>query len=162
MPTVKGRKYESKKGYYTLVNPQKYTGKMGSNNEILYRSTWEQRCFYYMDTNKHVIEWSNETLVIPYLLKTDGKVHRYYPDVFCKMQTNDGIKTYIIEIKPYSQTIPPTAPKNRSLKRKQRYEMEVATYVKNTCKWDATIEFAKKNDAEFIILTEKEIYGDKL
>lgn len=151
-------KYESKKGMYLLTNPQKYTGKKEDNNRIWYRSTWEQRCFYYMDHNENVIEWSNESLTIPYLFKLDGEMHRYYPDIVCKMKTNNGIKKYIIEIKPYSQTIAPNKPKNRSLQRKQKYELELATYIKNTCKWESAREYCKKEGSEFVILTENEIF----
>jgi len=151
-------KYESKKGYYKLIFPSKYTAKTNNNGEILYRSSWEQRVFYYMDNNKNVIEWSNEALTIPYLYKLDGKIHRYYPDIVCKVSSNEGVKNFILEIKPYKQTVPPNKPKNRSLSRKAKYDREMAVYIKNTCKWEAATEFCKKNGYEFKIITENEIF----
>lgn len=164
MPTAgKKSKYEAKKGWYKLVNPHRYTGKINDNGEIIYKSTWEQRCFYFMDTGPNTIEWSNETLIIPYLFTVDGKVHRYMTDIFCKMKLRDGsTKTFVIEIKPLSQTMEPTRPKNRSLKRKARYEKEMYTFVKNKCKWDAANEYCKKHNYEFRIITEQEIYGQNL
>ena len=155
-----GKLYEAKKGIYRLDNPSKYNGPL-TKEGVLYRSTWEARVFYYMDHNSNVIEWSSEGLVIPYIFKLDGKVHKYYPDVVCKVNTNSGIKTYIIEVKPEKQTIEPTKPKNRSLSRKKRYESEMAVYIKNTSKWEATQEFCDKNGYEFKIFTEKVVFGNR-
>lgn len=149
----------AKKGMYLLEFPNKYVGKTNDSNEILYRSSWEQRVFYYMDHNKNIIEWSNETIIVPYIFKLDGKVHRYYPDIVCKAKTSKGIKSFMMEIKPKWQTIEPSKPKNRSRDRKVRYEKEMFTYIKNTCKWEAAEEFCKKNNYEFKIITEDEIFN---
>ena len=64
---------EARKGVYMLKNPDKYVGPI-TEGGVLYRSSWEQRVFYYMDHNRNVIEWSSEGLVIPYLFKLDGKI----------------------------------------------------------------------------------------
>lgn len=159
----RGRKVsnESKKGVYLLKNPTKYVGPI-TDTGVLYRSSWEERVFYYMDHNLNVIEWSSEGLIIPYIFKLDGKIHRYYPDVVAKINTRDGIKTFIIEVKPAWQTIEPPKPKNRSLSRKKKYDKELYTYIKNTSKWDATREHCKKHGYEFMIFTEAEIFGKKI
>ena len=151
-------KYESKKGIYQLEHPEKYKGPL-TENGVLYRSTWEQRVYYYMDHNKNIIEWGAESIVIPYLFKLDGQIHKYYPDIVCKVNTKDGIKTYIIEIKPEKQTMEPKKPKNRSLSVKKKYEESLYTYAKNTSKWEAAEEFCKKNNYVFKIITEKQIFA---
>jgi len=150
--------YEAKKGVYQLNNPTKYVGPK-TEGGVLYRSSWEQRLFYYMDHNQNVIEWSSEHIIIPYLFSLDGKIHKYYPDVVCKISTRNGIKTFIIEVKPEKQTCEPTKPKNRSIDRKKRYEQEMFTYVKNTDKWASAKKFCNDNGYEFMILTEKHIFG---
>jgi len=153
-----GSKYLPKQGVYRLKNPGKYTGPL-TDGGVLYRSSWESRMFYYMDNNANVIEWSSEGLIIPYIFKLDGKVHKYYPDIVCTIKKSDGsLQTYVIEIKPYKQTIPPTKPKNRSLDRKRKFEKELYTYAKNTNKWEYAKEYCDKNGYIFKLLTEKEIY----
>ena len=151
-------KYAAKQGVYTLIFPNKYNGPL-TEGGVLYRSSWESRMFYYMDNNVNIVEWSSEALVIPYVFKLDGKVHKYYPDIVCKVNTNNGIKKYIIEIKPEKQTMEPKKPKNRSLSRKKRYESEMFTFIKNSNKWDAAHQYAEKNGYEFKLLTETTIFN---
>ena len=68
-------------------------------------------------------------------------------------ETN-GPKTYLIEIKPSKQTIPPIVKKGR---KKSTMIYEQQTYVKNKAKWLAAEKWAKKKGIEFKILTEKEL-----
>ena len=154
---TRGRKSHNNliQGYYDPINPHKYKGK----GRPFYRSSWEKRCFYFMDHNRNVIEWASESIIIPYVFSLDGKVHKYYPDIVCKIQTKEGIITYILEIKPYWQTIEPSKPKNRSTSRKKRYENEMFTYIKNRDKWEATQEFCNREGYEFKLLTEKELFN---
>lgn len=156
----RGRKvaHESKKGVYMMKNPHKYVGPI-TEGGVLYRSSWEERMFFYMDHNLNVIEWSSEGVAIPYIFRLDGKVHKYYPDIIAKIKTRDGIKTFVIEVKPAWQTVEPSKPKNRSLSRKERYEKEMYTYIKNVDKWEGAKEYCEKNGYEFEIFTEKEIFG---
>jgi len=154
---MSNKKYAAKQGIYRLEYPSKYIGPL-TDGGVLYRSSWESRVFYYMDHNNNVIEWSSEGLIIPYIFKLDGKVHKYYPDVVAKINTRDGIKTFVIEIKPKKQTIEPSKPKNRSLDRKRKYEKELFTYSKNISKWEATQEYCDKNGYEFKLITEDEIF----
>jgi hypothetical protein len=60
------------------------------------------------------------------------------------------IKTYLIEIKPDSQTKPPIY----KGKQTRRYLNESMTYIKNQSKWEAATRFAKDRGWEFMILTE--------
>ena len=112
-----------------------------------------------MDHNSNVIEWASEPLAVPYLFSLDGKVHRYYPDIICKIQTKHGIKQFMLEIKPAKQTVEPSKPKNRSLKRKKRYENEMFTYIKNKDKWEAAEKFCEEHGYEFKLITEADIFG---
>lgn len=136
---------------WTPKNKQKYSGNW---ENIVARSSWEIKCFNWMDTNPNVIEWHSEECVIPYRSPVDGKLHRYFPDIFARMKSADGrIKTYLIEIKPYYQTIAPQI-KTRITK---QYINEVCTYGVNTAKWKAAREFCLDRRWEFRILTEKDL-----
>lgn len=154
----KGASNAAKKGVYILKNPTKYVGPI-TDGGVLYRSSWEERVFYYMDHNLNVIEWSSEGLAIPYLFRLDGKIHKYYPDVVAKINTRDGIKTFVIEVKPLKQTMEPTKPKNRSLSRKEKYDKEMFTYIRNTDKWEEAKKYCDKHGYQFEIFTEREIFG---
>ncbi|HAT66597.1 MAG TPA: hypothetical protein DCS66_18715 [Flavobacteriaceae bacterium] len=70
------------------------------------------------------------------------------------MNESTGPKTYLIEIKPSKQTIPPV-PKKSKKKTTMIYEQK--TYVQNKAKWAAAEKWAKKKGVEFKILTEKEL-----
>ena len=157
MPIGK-RSNEAKKGVYALKNPAKYIGPK-TEGGVLFRSSWEERMFYYMDHNLNVIEWSSEELIIPYVFRLDGKVHKYYPDIVAKIQTRDGIQMFIVEVKPAKQTVEPTKPKNRSLDRKKKFDKEMFVYIKNSDKWTAARKYCEERGYRFEIFTEKEIFG---
>ncbi len=140
-----------KQGKFIPRNPQKYRGDV---DNIFYRSSWELRVFKRMDTNPNVIEWASEECVIPYKSPVDGKFHRYFPDIWCIMIQNGGRKkTYLIEIKPYYQSVEPEIKKRIT----KKYITEVCTYAVNTAKWKAARLYCIDRGWEFIILTEKEL-----
>ena len=100
-------------GRFTPVNPKKYAGNV---NDIVYRSGWERQLMIKFDTSPSVILWNSEGVVVPYRSPVDGEVHRYFVDFIIKVQSRDKtVKTWLIEVKPYAQTIPPT---NRKRTRK--------------------------------------------
>jgi hypothetical protein len=132
------------KGKYRIKNIGKYAG---DSSKCTYRSMWERQAFKYLDDHPNVVKWSSEEIVIPYRCKTDGKPHRYFTDLYIKM--SDG-KTFIVEIKPKSQT---KEPKKRSRKTK-RYINEVMTYVKNQSKWEAAEDYCQSRGWQFAIWTE--------
>ena len=84
---------------------------------ITYRSLWERQAFKWCDENPKILRWSSEEIVVPYISKTDGKRHRYYPDL--KITYTSG-NTSLIEIKPKRQTKPPAKPKKKEQKIHQR------------------------------------------
>ena len=141
-----------KQGLYKLRNPKKYKG---DPNNVVYRSSWELRAFKWLDDNDHVIEWGSEELIIPYVSPIDNKQHRYFPDLIVKVKKYNGeICTYVVEIKPFAQTIEPKV-KSRVTK---NYINEVCTWGVNTAKWKAAKSFCEHRGWVFKLLTEKELF----
>jgi hypothetical protein len=138
-------------GKFTCKNPQKYKG---DATNIIYRSGWERKFYSWLDSHPHVLEWNSEELAIPYLSPVDGKMHRYFPDCWMKMKTKDGIKSYLVEIKPLAQTRLPK-PKKRQTK---KYIKEVATFAVNDAKWASAVDFCKLHGWTFKVITENELY----
>ena len=136
------------KGRYTPKNPQKYKG---NPTGIIYRSSWERKMMVYCDTNKAILEWGSEEIIIPYLSPWDGRIHRYFPDFYIKVRQNSGtIKKFIIEVKPKNQCGPPA----ESRKKTRRWYKEAKTWGINSAKWKYATEWCANNDMEFKILTE--------
>ena len=145
----KNSKY--KQGLYRIQNKEKYKG---NPDNCFFRSGWELRVQKFLDLNPNVLEWSSEETIIPYQNPLTGRVSRYFVDFYAKMKDKQGnIKKYLIEVKPYSQTIPPVqkTKKTKTLIRQQ------AEYLKNQAKWSAAMQFCKKYDQTFVILTEKQL-----
>ena len=131
-------------GRYTVKNPKKYEGDF---QKVKYRSLWERQTFKWLDNNRGVIGWSSEEVVVPYRCRTDGKVHRYFVDLF--IRTKEG-KVFLIEIKPKKQTLPP----KKTSRKTKRYLTEVLTYAKNQSKWEAATAYAKKYGMTFEVWHE--------
>mgnify|MGYP002036198688 CR=1 FL=1 len=135
-------------GKYQPRNPKKY---IGNPSRIHYRSLWERKFMVYCDTNNSIIEWGSEELIIPYVSPWDGRVHRYFPDFYIKVQQKDGkLKKYIIEVKPKKQTQPP----HDKNKKTAAYRNAALTYAKNQTKWSAAREYCEDRQMNFLILTE--------
>ena len=136
------------RGKYTPRNPKKYKG---DPSRIVYRSLWERKFMVYCDTNRAILEWGSEEIIIPYLSPVDGKIHRYFPDFYIKVKKHDGTtEKSIIEIKPKIQCSPPKIP-NRKTK---RFYSAVKTWAVNEAKWKYATEWCNNNDMKFQILTE--------
>jgi len=137
------------KGIYRVKNIQKYRGDF---SKVIYRSLWERQTFRWLDENPDVLSWSSEEIVIPYICKTDGKVHRYFVDLLINFKNG---KTYLIEIKPKKQTEPPKQPSRKT----PRYITEVMGYAKNISKWETAHEFCKQKGWIFEVWTEETLKG---
>lgn len=149
------RKYYQ--GRYKVKNPEKYVGDV---NNVIYRSSYELKFMNFLDGHPNVTKWGSEELIIPYMW--NGEPHRYFPDFVVEMVSKDGaIKKMLVEIKPWSETQPPVAPKKRTQKALLGYENAIITYTKNVAKWQHAKAFAEKNGAQFIVLTEKELFKQK-
>lgn len=142
---------ESVKSKYKPSYPSKYKG---DPNNIICRSSWERKFCRYCDLNESVISWGSEEFWIPYLSPVDNRVHRYFPDFIMKVRESSGqVKTYVVEVKPRKQTVPPKKPKRQT----KSYLYECKTYAVNQAKWKAAVEFCKDHMIEFKVVTEKEL-----
>jgi hypothetical protein len=114
-----------------------------------------------------VIHWNVEGITIPYEMEvTDsrGNKHwetfRYHPDAFAEIQKLDGtISKTVIEIKPYSETIPPTPPKRITAKSLENYEYRQKMFLRNFAKWTKAKKFCEKKGFDFFVMTEKYFEG---
>lgn len=136
-------------GFFKPKNPKKYRG---NPSNIVYRSFLEFRVMRYFDNTKEILEWFSEELAIPYVSPKDNRIHRYFPDFYCKIKTKDGIKEYLIEVKPYEQTKVPKKGKSE-----RRYINEILTYTVNEAKWNAAKTYCDKKNWIFKVITEKDI-----
>ena len=142
---------ESLKSKYKPSNPQKYKG---DYNNIICRSTWERKFCRWCDLNESIISWGSEEFFIPYISPVDNRVHRYFPDFIIKLKEQSGkVKTYVIEVKPKKQTVPPVK-KSRVTK---SFIHETKTYAVNQAKWKAAKEWCDDRLLEFKIITEDEL-----
>ena len=142
---------ESIKSKYKPSFPKKYKG---DPNNIICRSSWERKFCHWCDLNENILEWGSEEFFIPYISPVDNRVHRYYPDFINKVKEQTGkVKTYVIEVKPQRQTVPPKK-KSRITK---SFLYEAQTYAVNQAKWKAAQEWCADRLLEFKVITEKEL-----
>ena len=150
---MKRKKYKYskfKQGIYKPVHREKYRGAKLPE----YRSSWELNFFQWCDKNTNVLEWSSESVIVPYVSPVDGKHHRYYIDGAIALKEGNTIRRYLIEIKPFKQTQPPV---ESARKKRSTLLYEKKTYAVNQAKWEAAAKFAKSRNLEFIVLTENEL-----
>lgn len=139
------------KRIYKPMFPAKYTG---DPTNIIMRSSWETLFATWCDKNPSIVKWSSEETIIPYRCPTDDRMHRYFVDFKIQTKQGDGsLKTFLVEVKPAKQTVPPVYPGKKT----QRYLTESLTFLKNQAKWSAANEYCKDRNWEFKIITEKEL-----
>ena len=139
-----------KQGVFKPRDRDKYRGKTWP----IYRSGWELKFFRWCDLNENVTAWDSECVIVPYNNPLTGRINRYFVDGLITINETNGPKTYLIEIKPSKQTVPPVSKKS---KKKTTMIYEQKTYIQNRAKWAAAEKWAKKKGIEFKILTEKEL-----
>ena len=132
-------------GLYKVQNTAKYVG----NREPRYRSSWEHTFMTFCDTNSHILQWSSESVSIPYRHPITGKQTIYIPDFLITYQGSNG-KTIgeLIEIKPRKQSV-------IEEKQSQRDRMAVAI---NYAKWSAAEKWASRQGLTFRVITEDQIF----
>lgn len=143
-----------KQGFFKPKNPQKYKG---NPSNIVYRSSLELKFLIYLDNHPQVIKYASEEpfMIVPYINPITGKTHRYYPDMWFQKLDNKGCTiTYLIEIKPFSQTQPPKITHNPKSKKNIK---AISTYAINKKKWDAAKLVCEKNGWDFKIITDREL-----
>ena len=127
---------------------------MGDPTNVIFRSSWERKYMIWCDNTSSVIYWQSEETIVPYRCATDNKWHRYYLDFRIQVKNKEGnLKTYLVEIKPLMQTLPPKYPGKQT----KRYLNESLTFMKNQSKWDAAKAYARDRGWEFVVLTEKHL-----
>lgn len=141
-----------KQGKYSPIFPEKYIGDI---TDIVFRSGLELKFFYLCDNNSNILEWSSETIAIPYI-SIDNKRHKYYVDLYLKVRDKDGsIQKFLAEIKPLKFSKEPKLP--GSGRKTKAYLLECRNWLINQQKWKFAKEFASKNNMKFLILTEKDL-----
>lgn len=148
------KKGDFKKGLYRPKNRSKYIGQKHPS----YRSSWELYFFQWCDRNPNVLKWASEAVIVPYISPLDNKVHRYFVDNILILKEGSKTIKYLVEIKPYKQTLPPNATRR---KKRETLLHEQATYEVNKVKWEAATGWAKNNGYKFIIITERELFPEK-
>ena len=150
---MKSQRDARKHGQFVPKQPLKYVGKY----PIVMRSSWERRMSQWLDSNPSVLEWSSESIFIHYFDPVTKKNRRYFPDFYVMFKNKDGVlQKYIVEVKPFKETIPPT---NRGKKSKKTKIYEAKTYSTNMAKWDAATGWCRKMGMSFITITEKDLFG---
>lgn len=143
-------KTKYRQGIYRPINKHKC-----HTNTCIFRSSYELAFMRWADKNPNVISWSSESVVIPYIKPSDGKLHRYFVDNTATLKDEQGkLHKYLIEIKPSSALNPP---KQTPRKRRNTLIREQYFYSMNVAKWHAAKQWAAKKGYKFIILTEKEL-----
>jgi hypothetical protein len=138
-------------GRFIPKNPRKY---MGDYNNIIYRSSWEARFMHKFDIEEWVVAWSSEEIIVPYVSPVDGKTHRYFPDFVIKVKNRHGeMKTWMIEVKPKKQTLPPEKKKRVT----KQYITEVTSWGVNQAKWKSAKEYCLDRGWEFVVFTEDQL-----
>jgi hypothetical protein len=156
--------YNNYSGWYRVINKDKVIKPIDehmksfrlseSHIELNYRSRLELKALKYADFNKFITKWSCEPFHVKYIKPTDGKVHRYFIDLFLEFKSGDK---FIVEIKSKGETTPPKPPKNKTQKAINNYQRALQTYAINQAKWKAAKEFANANKMKFVILTEDQL-----
>lgn len=143
------RKYGPKPVEYFPANATKYKG----TTPIILRSGLEVSFARYLDKHQQCIEWGSESDVVGYYDPISKKQRKYYIDFYAIMKTKSGIQKFLVEVKPYVQTIEPVLGR----KSERTFKLAKDTFVTNKAKWDAANKFANANNMQFIVITDKDI-----
>ncbi len=132
-------------GKYQVQNPQKYIG----THVPIYRSSWEAHFMRFCDNDPRVLQWSSESIRIPYINPLTGRNAMYYPDFFV-VYIDGANKQHgeIIEVKPASETTLAAA----------RSERDKMSIILNMAKWQAAQAFCKSHGLIFRTLNETQMF----
>jgi len=141
-----------KKKKFVPQNKEKYVGNV---DLIIARSNLELRFMRWCDTHSSVIRYSSEEVIIPYIKPTDKMYHRYFVDFLLTIRDKDDVEhTYLVEIKPKSQTKPPRKSKNKT---NRAYLTETATFLVNKAKFAAAEKYCEQRGWKWKVLTEDQL-----
>lgn len=108
-----------------------------------------------LDLTPGVLEWSSESIQIPYVNPLTGRQTIYIPDFLVKLVSGGKVVTKLIEVKPASQTFESDASNQRDLH----------DQMKNRAKWGAAMLWCERrsdsdgNPVQFEIMTEKDMFA---
>ena len=132
-------------GKYQVKNVDKYMGKRLPS----YRSSWEYDFMSFCDNNPAVLNWTSESIKIPYFNPVSGKNTIYVPDfLIVYVDANQKQHTELVEVKPSTETTMESA-------RSYRDKLMVAM---NMAKWAAADSWARANNMRFRVVTEFDIF----
>ena len=127
-------------------NPEKLIGQQ----QVFYRSSWENTVMNFLDTHPSVIQWASESIRVNYINPLTGKRSQYVPDFMIIYQDKTGNRRHeIVEVKPRSQALVEHA--------KSRYDK--AMQIVNMAEFAAAMAWCKQNGFTFRVLTEDSIYA---
>ena len=133
-------------GIFVPTNPQKYIGK----HDPKYRSGWEFTFMQFCDRNKNIIQWSSESIIIPYIHPLTGKRTNYIPDFLVVYENKHGHqKAEIVEIKPKKQSL---------IESKVASARDRAVVAINHAKWASAMAFCRQNGLTFRVITEDDLF----
>jgi TnsA endonuclease N terminal len=133
-------------GIFVPTQPQKYIGKHNPK----YRSGWEFTFMQFCDKNKNVIQWSSESIIIPYIHPLTGKRTNYIPDFLVVYENKHGHqKAEIVEIKPKKQSL---------IESRVASARDRAVVAINHAKWASAMAFCRQNGLTFRVITEDDLF----
>jgi len=133
-------------GKFVPKNPTKYVGK----HEPRYRSGWELSFMNFCDSNKNIIYWASEALIIPYRHPITGKKTNYIPDFFVVYENKNRMKiAEVVEIKPKKQSLI----ESRAVSAKDKLVVAI-----NHAKWQAAMAYCKQQGYTFRVITEDDLF----
>ena len=146
---------DTKKGKYVVKYRDKYIG----TNAPEFKSTWEQRVFYELDTLAHVVRWGYEVHDIPYYNPISKKDTIYKPDLFVTTEVGGVMRNFLIEIKPAAFTRPPEPPKTKDGRRPSpamidKYRRTQAAYLVNAAKWESAKAWCRRHNVTWFVMDE--------
>ena len=140
----RGKYGNAKTGIFKPQNREKYL----SFETPIYKSKLELLFMRYLDKSQNVKWWKYEPNHILYMDHSTNppQKRKYFIDFIFATNTNPE-QIYWVEIKPYSESVPPKTKNPRDLK----------IWIKNQCKWKAAKILAESKGIKFKVLTEKEL-----
>jgi hypothetical protein len=152
MSLMKRKKRGKQNEQFIPRQPKKYVGRY----PIVVRSRWERMFAQWLDANPHILEWSSESVAIPYYDPVRLKKRRYFPDFYVKTKSReDRPVKYIVELKPNHELYPP---KNTGKKSKKTMLYQQSTYHTNQAKFRAAEDYCKKMGLRWKVLSEENLF----
>lgn len=140
-----------------LHNPEKYTGR---NRILQIKSSWEASFLKFLDSNPSVLGFHYEEVPLQYQSPIDKRDHRYWVDFWLRYYSIDKkIKESLIEIKPAWEAQAALTGKvefkSQVSEKEQREVLETAAI--NRAKFQSAMEYCKRNNMKFVIITEYDL-----